>query len=120
MSKKNIIVLVVFVFLLLFLSEFAYPEEIGNFKKIAENKQVAKVKTQRYKWEFSTAVSLGLKFEPWIAYYFAKNIGSGIKWFVSEKVALRVEYRFINYSEDPAANISFHKIFVGISIFPNK
>lgn len=56
---------------------------------------------------------------------FAWNVGGGIKWFAADRVALRVEYRFIHYSltaeEDTyykiTASHTNHRIFVGISIF---
>jgi opacity protein-like surface antigen len=60
---------------------------------------------------------------------FAWDVGGGIKWFVANRVALRVEYRIIHFpltTEDiylmelhykiTESRIS-HRIFVGISIF---
>jgi len=56
---------------------------------------------------------------------FAWNVGGGIKWFVANRVALRIEYRFIHFPlttvEDTFYKITEshtnHRIFVGISIF---
>ena len=56
---------------------------------------------------------------------FAWNVGGGIKWFVANRVALRIEYRFISFSltteEDTNYKITEshtnHRIFVGISMF---
>ena len=56
---------------------------------------------------------------------FAWNVGGGIKWFVANRVALRVKYRFIHYSitteVDTIVEITTshtnHRIFVGISMF---
>lgn len=52
----------------------------------------------------------------WIENYFVKNVGFGFKLLFTNKVALRTEYRFINY-KDNSDNINFHMVFTGISIF---
>jgi len=60
---------------------------------------------------------------------FAWDVGGGIKWFVANRVALRVEYRIIHFpltTEDIylmelhykiTESRTSHRIFVGISIF---
>jgi len=48
--------------------------------------------------------------------YSVLNAGAGIKWLAAQRVALRAEYRFINYDEN-GNNITHNKIFLGISIF---
>jgi opacity protein-like surface antigen len=55
---------------------------------------------------------------------FVWNVGGGIKWFAANRVALRVEYRFIHFpltTVYPYPKITEshtnHRIFVGISIF---
>lgn len=55
---------------------------------------------------------------------FVWNVGGGIKWFAANRVALRVEYRFIHF---PLTTVELyykiteshtnHRIFAGISIF---
>jgi opacity protein-like surface antigen len=52
---------------------------------------------------------------------FAWNAGAGIKWFATNRVALRIEYRFIHYSMTTEYDVTIshtnHRIFVGISMF---
>jgi len=56
---------------------------------------------------------------------FAWNAGAGIKWFVANSAALRIEYRFIHYSfteeVDTIATITeghtYHRIFFGVAVF---
>jgi len=50
----------------------------------------------------------------------AFNGGTGIKWFLSNRVAFRAEYRFLYYSsgeKDFSINNTHHKIYLGISLF---
>jgi len=56
---------------------------------------------------------------------FVWNVGGGIKWFAANRVALRVEYRFIHFPLTTVGDTYYkiteghtnHRIFVGISIF---
>lgn len=54
-----------------------------------------------------------------IIYYetkFALNAGVGIKWFVADRVALRLEYRVLYYPYN-GEKVFHHKFFTGISLF---
>lgn len=43
------------------------------------------------------------------------NLGGGLKIFVAEPVAVRMEYRFQNFSGD--TDYTYHNVFIGLSVF---
>jgi len=56
------------------------------------------------------------------------NVGAGLKIFISERIALRTEYRYQRYSRESTFNsgsfssttntvVNFHNVFFGFSIF---
>jgi opacity protein-like surface antigen len=48
----------------------------------------------------------------------AINFGAGIKWFVGDSAAIRIEYRFIKYSDEYGYNDrTDNNIYIGVSIF---
>jgi len=60
---------------------------------------------------FSSAVDWGRNFT-------AINFGAGLKCFVGESAAIRVEYRFIKYSaEEDYSNRTDNRVYIGLSIF---
>lgn len=63
-------------------------------------------------------VEYSIDFEERTKTNFAKNIGVGLKWLITERVALRIEYRLINYKEN-ADNIFYNNISLGFSHFFN-
>ena len=52
------------------------------------------------------------------------NAGAGVKFFATDEVALRLEYRFQRYSQEESSgsaswnsSTQFHNVFVGIALF---
>jgi opacity protein-like surface antigen len=55
-------------------------------------------------------------YNEWVETKFCLHAGAGLKLFATKRVAIRVEYRLMGYSENTEYDFQ-HKIFTGISLF---